>query len=695
MPEPQDLTNGDQATAMADLTSQLATLIKAVGQFVQNPAQVPSTTSPTVSSGTSQLIESIATRIPNFSYDPEEDKTFDRWWNRYEDIITKDGSSLTDDAKVRFVLSKLESKEYSHFSNRVLPATPNSFKFEELIPKLKETFKSTSSVFRKRQEFLRMEYDGSSIEEYTGLVLRRFTSSEFKKMTDDQTCCMVWINGLRDSAYTDIRTKALQILESKPTTTLLELEKEIKRLLDIREDSRSVCRAQQTAEVNAINRTSHTDKSQKSQKPPPPLPCFKCSENHWANECEKKVTCHICQKSGHIAKFCRSNLRGSESPRGNINSVIIGSTTHSKVNRIYRTVSVNGKPLKMQLDTGADVTLISTKDWIRLGRPSLQTPTIQVKSANHQPIVVKGTFQCQFELNGTSASGMAHVTGTRTLLGTDWLSKDSNLWQILHANQISKGSSSVGSACNYLDNKRGKLKAELNKQFSKHQSTMNNNRGIRHLQSAPVHPQSNGQGRFVATRKRELGKLKGEENKDTASNVFLQNYRSTTCSSSPDGSTPAENFHGRKIRTSQDQLLPNDQLPVSHDTEMKKQFNKQHGARRRNFTADEKVYVKDYRNINTATWIPGTIQKRIGRTSYRVLVKDTVWIRYANLLRRRDNKIHSDVPQDQMDPIDVTPTPSPTSTSFTAPPVPMPRKSTRITRQPQRLVVKPNQKSYT
>ncbi|CAR98767.1 Protein CBG27228 [Caenorhabditis briggsae] len=1130
---------------MADLTQQLASLITAFGQFVQNPASSPTSVPSNVSTRTSQLVESISTRIPNFSYDPDEEKTFDGWWNRYEDIITKDGSSLTEDAKVRFVLSKLDSKEYYHFSNRVLPATPNSLKFTDLISKLSDTFKSTSSIFRKRQEFLRMEYDGSSIEEYTVLVLRRFTSSEFKKMTDDQTCCMVWINGLRDSSYIDIRTKALQIMESKPTTTLLELEKEIKRLLDIREDSKSVCRVQQPAEVNAINRKSSTDKSQKSQKPPP-SPCFKCSGNHWARECQKKVTCLNCQKSGHIAKFCRTKVKGNECPKGKIKSVIIGSATNSQVNRIYRTVIINGKKLKMQMDTGADITMISIKDWKLLGRPELQSPTIQVKSANHQPIAVKGFFKCHFKLNGTSASGMAHVAETGTLLGTDWISKDPHFWRMLNANQVSKVSSDVGSACDYLDNMREGLKAELNKQFSDvfkpelgrctktkaslvlkpnaqpvfrkarpvpfaavstvseeierlqkagvispvdhsdwaapivlvkkkngslrmcadfstasqehavHQHTQGivpihsvlrifvselfklrppldaltkkdvkfqwtpqcqfsfdrvkqilrsdlllthydpnlpiivsadasqygigavishrfpdgsekaiyhiskaltapqrnysqiekeafglitavtkfhkfiygrhftlktdhkpllsifgdkkgiplysanrlqrwaiillnydfsieyvnthdfgqadalsrliseqiqqtecedrviaqvesevltnlvttcdqlpvtakmirasskkdpllnqvyqytisgswpkisdktsqlslfhnrrdqlsivseclmfngriviphalrsrvlkmihrahpgivrmkqlarslvywpaidkdiekmvrscdectlvtdngtqftssqfqsfcKDRGISHLRSPPFHPQSNGQAeRFVDTLKRGLGKLKGEENTDTALYVFLQNYRSTPCSSSPDGSTPAENFIGRKIRTFLDQLLPNDQLLVSHDTEMEKQFNKQHGARRRSFIADEKVYVKNFSSINTTTWIPGIIQRHIGRTLYRVLVKDTVWIRHANQLRRRDNPIYIDVPLNLMDQIDVTPTPAPALTSSTAPPspvptppTPMPRKSTRITRQPQRLVVQPSQKSY-
>ncbi|CAS00993.1 Protein CBG28002 [Caenorhabditis briggsae] len=142
------------------------------------------------------------------------------------------------------------------------------------------------------------------------------------------------------------------------------------------------------------------------------------------------------------------------------------SAINSQVNRIYRTVIINGKKLKMQMDTGADITMISIIDWKLLGSPELQAPTIQVKSANHQPIAVKGFFKCHFKLNGTSASGMAHVAETGTLLGTDWISKDPHFWRMLNANQVSKVSSDVGSACDYLDNMHEGLKAELNKQFS-------------------------------------------------------------------------------------------------------------------------------------------------------------------------------------------------------------------------------------
>ncbi|VDM47003.1 unnamed protein product [Toxocara canis] len=37
----------------------------------------------------------------------------------------------------------------------------------------------------------------------------------------------------------------------------------------------------------------------------------------------------------------------------------------------------------MHLDTGADVTLLSVKDWIKISRPKLIPPHVKLKSANN------------------------------------------------------------------------------------------------------------------------------------------------------------------------------------------------------------------------------------------------------------------------------------------------------------------------
>ncbi|PIC12278.1 hypothetical protein B9Z55_028517 [Caenorhabditis nigoni] len=105
----------------------------------------------------------------------------------------------------------------------------------------------------------------------------------------------------------------------------------------------------------------------------------------------------------------------------------------------------------------------------------------------------------------------------------------------------------------------------------------------------------------------------------------------------------------------------------SKNIDSKRKYSKGHKDPERDQVGDQ-VYVVDYRNINIATWIPGTIQNRVGQTMRRVTFNNTVCIIPA-------------ISSPENPPV--------------KPPPPKPsRKSTRIINQPPRLVIKPNQKSY-
>ena len=116
-------------------------------------------------------------------------------------------------------------------------------------------------------------------------------------------------------------------------------------------------------------------------------PCYRCGRsNHDANDCKFKDTeCHNCHKKGHIAPACRSKLSKKQSGKntgkfkGNtrarqqtkwinaddgklipdaedLNKFTIGEKSSRP---IFVDVKVNGKPLTMEVDTGAAVTVIS------------------------------------------------------------------------------------------------------------------------------------------------------------------------------------------------------------------------------------------------------------------------------------------------------------------------------------------------
>nr|CDJ93988.1 Gag-Pol polyprotein [Haemonchus contortus] len=66
-------------------------------------------------------MNSLSTRLPEFVYDPDNGCTFEVWYNRYEDVISKDGAALDEAAKARLIVSKLDAITYARFTSHILP----------------------------------------------------------------------------------------------------------------------------------------------------------------------------------------------------------------------------------------------------------------------------------------------------------------------------------------------------------------------------------------------------------------------------------------------------------------------------------------------------------------------------------------------------------------------------------------------
>ena len=119
--------------------------------------------------------------------------------------------------------------------------------------------------------------------------------------------------------------------------------------------------------------------------------CHRCGGKHLAPHCNfKDYECHFCKKKGHLAKVCRKKAAAKERAKTEQANMV---TTEDKTgdvedNQQYSPmfhvtsgsskpflvdVVVNGKPLTMELDTGASVSIASeeTFDQIREGRSSL------------------------------------------------------------------------------------------------------------------------------------------------------------------------------------------------------------------------------------------------------------------------------------------------------------------------------------
>jgi len=133
---------------------------------------------------------------------------------------------------------------------------------------------------------------------------------------------------------------------------------------------------------------------------------------------------------------------------------------------------------------------------------------------------------------------------------------------------------------------------------------------ITHLFSPVGHPQSNGRAeKAVDSVKRAI--KKGRENWRTELYNFLHSHRYIPNPDNPEGKSPAELFLGRKIRSSLTALLPTS--PSSGPPckaiakKMEHQFNRHHGARKRNLEINDHVVTVlrgDKRELGTISrWI--------------------------------------------------------------------------------------------
>ncbi|VDM31412.1 unnamed protein product, partial [Toxocara canis] len=346
------------------LLEQVARILSAIG-----PAASPA-------SAAEFVINSLSTRLPEFTYDPHNGCTSDVWINRYEDVIVQDGSTLDEAAKGRLTVSKLDVAAYVRFTNHILPKRASELCSDDTVKTLKELFGHNTSAFALRYTYLKTQRNGESLSDYIGMVNRRHEMAEFNAIIPEQMKYLVSICGLHTPDDADIRTRALRKMEDNPQTTFKGLSLEVQQILNIRRDAKLLGNPPSLLQPDN-----------------PPSPCFRCGGSHWARNCYFiNKTCHNCKLIGHKKGYCKNFTNKEKQNRkksratSNVGVIASTGTDVALVNRIYRKVKISGATIRMRLNTGVDVTLLSVKDWIKINHPKLLPSLVKLKSANNKDI---------------------------------------------------------------------------------------------------------------------------------------------------------------------------------------------------------------------------------------------------------------------------------------------------------------------
>ncbi|XP_062713126.1 uncharacterized protein K02A2.6-like [Aedes albopictus] len=155
---------------------------------------------------------------------------------------------------------------------------------------------------------------------------------------------------------------------------------------------------------------------------------------HYARDCTfANHKCSSCQQLGHKEGYCSSARRSAKGRRSNdkqFSTKTVVSVNSVQGKRRFVWVKLNNIPVRLQLDTASDITIVSKEVWERIGKP-VAVPTLQnAKTASGEDLRLEFEFLCEVSLNESVSTGHIYVSNNPlNLLGIDFIDK-LDLWSL-------------------------------------------------------------------------------------------------------------------------------------------------------------------------------------------------------------------------------------------------------------------------
>ena len=297
-----------------------------------------------------------------------------------------------------------------------------------------------SSIVQRHKFNTRNRAPGESIAAYVAALRALAEHCDYKDTLNDM---------LRDKLVCGLNHEAIQqkLMAEKTLTygTALEL---VQSMEAAEKHTQHLAKSSTPQEVHhapaTFNQKRKSARNANSQGTP--VSCHRCGGPHLATVCKfKEAVCYACRKRGHIARVYRSKgyNRGQKKTQGAhcIEEDDTGdSAEHSDdeaysmftvkdqaIDPIFREVLINNVPIKMELDTGASVSVVTHSTYQKIKECShiqpLQPSTVRLKTYTGEAIAVMGQVpvkvssgRCDYQLKLLVVEGEGP-----NLMGRNWL----------------------------------------------------------------------------------------------------------------------------------------------------------------------------------------------------------------------------------------------------------------------------------
>ncbi|XP_075726240.1 uncharacterized protein LOC142767881 [Rhipicephalus microplus] len=305
-------------------------------------------------------------------------------------------NDVAPDKRTAVFISCCWQKTYALLRNSVKPAKPSDKNLDEILQVLVSHYCPKPSAVVQRFRFnSRVRAEGESVSDFIAALksLSEHCSfgAELENVLRDRVVCGI--------SNVDVQTRPLE----KPDLTFDDAVQTTLAMEAAKRDAGEIAQANTSSAFSTHRVLSGSGG----------VTCYRCGDGHLASKCKHvKTICYYCNKRDHLAKVCNSRRSDSQaqsnsptnahsfsacsspssSNRHRVNTVRkqdAATTSSCEVFDMWQvdyamppppftvTVDVCGKPLRMEVDTGASVSVMAKSRLLKL-LPSVPVQPSQV-----------------------------------------------------------------------------------------------------------------------------------------------------------------------------------------------------------------------------------------------------------------------------------------------------------------------------
>ena len=338
-------------------------------------------------------------------------ESFEAYIERLENFMKANG--VKSENQVAILLTAIGPETYGLLRNLLTPEKPDAWSHEELVEILNSHLHPKPLVIAEPINFHnRFRNDSESVADFAAQLKKLSAHCEFGTFLDE---------ALRDRFVCGLRRESIQrkllgektLDLSKALQIAQSMEREEKKSSELMDSGSSGML--KTEEVHRLGGKARKPKKFSKEKGEKAKgACYRCGNTeHYSSECKyKKYRCDACGKVGHLKKVCRS--KESKDARyietaSNCNDMHDSLGFFTICEQIAQgatvTMTMEGKELVLEVDTGASVTVIPNKMFKEeLGHLKLRPASTSPKTYTGTELPLCGETEVHVEYQGHSNS---------------------------------------------------------------------------------------------------------------------------------------------------------------------------------------------------------------------------------------------------------------------------------------------------